>query len=114
MGLADGDGEEDGEGEGDGKGEGEGEGERDPVGTTWTWTVELAAEVPLLAVRLNVVVHWSWTVRVPLGSTVPIPLSIWTESAPATSQLRVVKDPELTEVGLATKLWIESEDGPVN
>jgi hypothetical protein len=90
---------------------GDGEGER---GTTWTETVWVAALVPLFAERVNAVDQRSWIVRLPFASTVPTPLSIETESAPATFQLSVVNEPVLTVEGLAEKLWIVRAEGPVS
>jgi hypothetical protein len=95
VGLGDGD----GLGEGDGSGVGEGDGLGDGLGSgrwlpwTTTSTVAVAVEVPPFADSVKVVVQLNWTSFDPLAVTAPTPLSIWTVSAPSTSQLSVVEVP---------------------
>jgi hypothetical protein len=110
-----GDGLELGDGLGEGLEDGLGLGDGDPVGTTTTWTVDWDWELALddLATRVKVVVHRSWTVRLPWDGTDPMELSIVTVSAPETFQESVVKPPAWSEPGLAVKLWMVSPEGAV-
>jgi hypothetical protein len=63
---------------------------------------------------LKLVVHAGVTWRVPLGVTVPMPLSISMLSAPSTSHVRVAAAPEWMSAGVATNFWMASVDGWVN
>jgi hypothetical protein len=63
---------------------------------------------------LKLVVQAGVTWRVPLGVTVPMPLSISMLSAPSTSHVRVAAAPELMSAGVATNFWMASVDGSVN
>lgn len=126
TGVGVGDGEGDGDGEADGDGLGDGEalglglgdglalGDGDGPGTTLTWTVAVAWDDPARATRLKLVVQAGVTWRVPLGVTVPMPLSISMLSAPSTSHVRVAAAPELMSAGVATNFWMASVDGWVN
>ena len=63
---------------------------------------------------MKLVVHAGVTWRVPLGVTVPMPLSISMLSAPSTSHVRVAAAPELMSAWVATNFWMASVDGWVN
>jgi len=63
---------------------------------------------------LKLVVHAGVTWCVPLGVTVPMPLSISILSAPSTSQVSVAAAPELMSAGVATNFWMASVLGWVN
>ena len=63
---------------------------------------------------MKLVVHAGVTWRVPLGVTVPMPLSISMLSAPSTSHVSVAAAPELMSAGAATNFWMASVDGSVN
>jgi hypothetical protein len=69
-----------------------------------------ADEVPARAVKTYVVLQAGLTWRDPLGGTVPIP-SIWTLSAPSTSQLNVAVLPAAISAGEAVKRWMASPPG---
>src|SRR6266446_2785415 len=116
VGVGDGEGDGDGDedGDGDGLGDGLALGDGDGPGTTLTWTVAVACDDPARATRLKLVVHAGVTWRVPLGVTVPMPLSISMLSAPSTSHVRVAAAPELMSAGVATNFWMASVDGWVN
>src|SRR5260221_2498468 len=123
-GEGDGDGEADGDGLGDGLGDGEalglglalgdGLGDGDGPGTTLTWTVAVACDDPARATRLKLVVHAGVIWRVPLGVTVPMPLSISMLSAPSTSHVSVAAAPAFMSAGVATNFWMASVGGWVN
>jgi hypothetical protein len=128
VGVGEGEGDGDGEADGDGLGDGLGDGEAlglglgdglalgdgDEPGTTLTWTVAVACDDPARATRLKLVVQAGVTWRVPLGVTVPMPLSISMLSAPSTSHVRVAAAPELMSAGVATNFWMARVDGSVN
>jgi hypothetical protein len=54
-----------------------------------------------------VVVHCGVTWRDPLAETEPTPLSISTDAAPVTSQVKVTAEPFKISPGLATNFWTE-------
>ena len=70
----------------------------------------MAEEVPARAVRTYVVLQAGLTWRDPLDGTVPMP-SIWTVSAPSTSQLSAAVPPETISAGEAVKRWMASPSG---
>jgi len=70
----------------------------------------VAEEVPARAVKTYVVLQAGLTWRDPLDGTVPMP-SIWTESAPSTSQFSDVDPPEAISAGDAAKRWMASPPG---
>jgi hypothetical protein len=113
-GLGLGDAEGLGLGDGEGLGDGDGDGDGEPPGTTLTCTVAVAWDEPERATRLKLVVHAGVTWRVPLGVTVPMPLSISIVSAPSTSQFSVAAAPELMSAGVATNFWMARVLGCVN
>jgi hypothetical protein len=55
-----------------------------------------------------VVVLPGWTCRDPLAGTAPMPLSMLTVSAPSTSHVSVVGEPEGIVTGETEKRWIVS------
>src|SRR5205823_5261073 len=87
---------------------GDGDGDGPEAGTTRTCTVAVAWDVPARATRLKLVVHSGRTWCVPFASTVPIPLSISTLSAPVTSHVSVVAPPAAMSGGAAANFWMLS------
>jgi hypothetical protein len=72
--------------------------------------VAAAEEVPARAVKTYVVLQVGLTWRDPLDGTVPIP-SIWTISAPSTSQFNAADPPTTISAGEAAKRWMASPPG---
>ena len=70
----------------------------------------MAEAVPARAVKTYVVLQAGLTWRDPLDGTVPMP-SIWTVSAPSTSQLSDAVPPETISVGDTVKRWMASPSG---
>jgi hypothetical protein len=116
-GLGPGDGSGDGPGagvgEGLGSGEGDGEGLGDGCPVTITWTVAVADELPARAMSVYEVVQVGLTLRFPRAPTSPTPLLISMRSAPTTSQVKVVVEPDEISVGVATNRTMASGSASV-